>query len=565
MDTERKVFLKNITIKNKLIAGFGVMAVLVLVIAGMSLRALGNATDGFSRYVNGINARADVADQVRTAVDRRAIAARNLVLVKTPADAELEKAEVLRAHEDVKAKLKQLKDMIAAATDTSEKARSLVAEMDRVEALYGPVATNIVGLALAGNRDAAIDKMDDECRPLLAALVKATDAYASYTRERREVIVNEYQSAYETRRDMLVALCVFAVLLAVGAGVSITRSITRPIGVAVDIARTVARGDLRSRIVVDSKDEVGALMGALREMNERLTETVGRVRDSSGTIGGAAKEIATGNTDLSQRTEEQAASLEETAASMEELTSTVKQNSENAQQASTLAMNASAVAKKGSEVVGRVVDTMHGISESSTKIADITGIIEGIAFQTNILALNAAVEAARAGEQGRGFAVVASEVRSLAQRSSTAAKEIKELIASSVETVQGGSVLAEDAGRTMAEVTSAVARVTDIMQEIAAASDEQGRGIEQVNQAIAQMDEVTQQNAALVEEAAAASHSLDEQGRQLNEAVAFFVLEGSSHAASYAAPARTMKQAPGAVRQNRALPVASGKEGWSTF
>jgi methyl-accepting chemotaxis protein-1 (serine sensor receptor) len=562
------VGLKNITIKNKLIAGFGLMAVLVLVIAGMSLRALSTATDGFSHYVNGINARADVADQLRAAVDRRAIAARNLVLVKTPADIEIEKADVLRAYEDVQAKLKQLKDMIAAATDTSEKALSLVAEMDRVEGLYGPVATNIVGLALAGDREQAIAKMDDECRPLLGALVKATDAYASYTRERREVIVNEYQSAYEARLDLLLGLSAFAVLLAVAAGVSITRSVTRPIGFAVDIARTVARGDLRSTIVVDSKDEVGELMRALREMNDRLTETVGRVRESSGAIGGAAKEIATGNTDLSQRTEEQAASLEETAASMEELTSTVKQNTENAQQASTLALNASAVAKRGSEVVGRVVDTMHGISESSVKIADITGIIEGIAFQTNILALNAAVEAARAGEQGRGFAVVASEVRSLAQRSSTAAKEIKDLIASSVTKVQDGSVLAEDAGKTMAEVTNAVARVTDIMQEIAAASDEQGRGIEQVNQAIAQMDEVTQQNAALVEEAAAASHALDEQGRQLNEAVAFFVLAGSSKGAAYAAPERAGRKTPVVAKPNRApslRPATSGNDGWSTF
>jgi methyl-accepting chemotaxis protein-1 (serine sensor receptor) len=287
MDTERNVGLKNITIKNKLIAGFGLMAVLVLVIAGMSLRALSTATDGFSHYVNGINARADVADQLRAAVDRRAI-------VKTPADIEIEKADVLRAYEDVQAKLKQLKDMIAAATDTSEKALSLVAEMDRVEGLYGPVATNIVGLALAGDREQAIAKMDDECRPLLGALVKATDAYASYTRERREVIVNEYQSAYEARLDLLLGLSAFAVLLAVAAGVSITRSVTRPIGFAVDIARTVARGDLRSTIVVDSKDEVGELMRALREMNDRLTETVGRVRESSGAIGGAAKEIATG-------------------------------------------------------------------------------------------------------------------------------------------------------------------------------------------------------------------------------------------------------------------------------
>ncbi|MDR5775484.1 MULTISPECIES: methyl-accepting chemotaxis protein [unclassified Caballeronia] len=565
--------LRNITIKNKLVAGFGILAVLVVLVAGMSLRSLSQATDGFANYVNGINARADVASQLRTAVDRRAIAARNLVLVSKPADLELEKAQVTRAHEDVQARLKQLKDMIASASDTSEKARGLVAEMARVEGLYGPVATDIVGLALTGKHDQAISKMDDECRPLLAQLVKATDDYASYTATRREEIVRDFEAQYEMQRNVLIALCSFATLFAVAAGFAITRSITRPIEDAVEIAQTVARGDLRSTIIADSKDETGDLLRALAEMNERLTETVSRVRDSSGAVGGAAKELATGNTDLSQRTEEQAASLQETAASMEQLTSTVRQNADNAHQASSLASNASNVARKGSDVVGRVVDTMHGISNSSSKIAEITGIIEGIAFQTNILALNAAVEAARAGEQGRGFAVVASEVRSLAQRSSSAAKEIKELIADSVEKVKDGSALASEAGTTMTEVTQAVAQVTDIMSEIAAASAEQGRGIEQVNQAITQMDEVTQQNAALVEEAAAASQALEEQGRRLNEVMAFFVVEGGGVAPRSYAPAvpvaRTAARVAAPARTRRATPVATAAathgDEWSSF
>ncbi|SAK64243.1 chemotaxis protein [Caballeronia calidae] len=550
--------LKNITIKNRLIAGFGILAVLVVLVAGMSLRALSDATDGFAHYVNGINARADVAGQIRTAVDRRAIAARNLVLVTKPADLELEKAEVTRAHEDVRARLKQLNDMLASATDTSEKAKTLAAEMVRVEALYGPVATNIVGLALAGRHDEAVRALDEQCRPLLAQLIKATDDYATYTAARREDIVRADQESFQAQRNVLIALCAAAALFAGIAGVMVTRSITTPIGEAVGIARTVARGDLTSRIVADTKDETGDLLRALATMNTRLTETVSRVRESSGAVGGAAQELATGNTDLSQRTEEQAASLQQTAASMEELTSTVRQNAENAQQASTLASNASAIAKKGSDVVGRVVETMTGISDSAGHIAEITGIIEGIAFQTNILALNAAVEAARAGEQGRGFAVVASEVRSLAQRSSTAAKEIKELIADSTAKVRDGSVLAGEAGTTMIEVTQAVARVTDIMQEIAAASAEQGRGIEQVNHAIAQMDEVTQQNAALVEEAAAAATSLEEQGRRLNEAVAFFTVNGAA-----AVHAPVVKPA------RRAAPVAMPKrvnaDGWSAF
>jgi methyl-accepting chemotaxis protein-1 (serine sensor receptor) len=263
------------------------------------------------------------------------------------------------------------------------------------------------------------------------------------------------------------------------------------------------------------------------DMQTSLVRLIAQVRTAADSIATGSSEIASGNQDLSSRTEQQASSLQETATSMEELTSTVRQNAENAQQASALASNASEIAHKGSGVVGQVVETMSDISNSSSKIAEITGIIEGIAFQTNILALNAAVEAARAGEQGRGFAVVASEVRSLAQRSSSAAKEIKDLIAASVQKIQDGSRLADDAGSTMEEVTRAVARVTDIMGEIAAASAEQSRGIDQVNVAITQMDEVTQQNAALVEEAAAASKSLEDQGHQLTESVAFFRLVAS--------------------------------------
>ncbi|MEA3086179.1 MAG: hypothetical protein QOC89_3876 [Paraburkholderia sp.] len=550
--------LKHFTIKTKLIAGFGMLSFIVVAVSCLSLKALSDSTDGFSNFVHGINARADMAVQVRTAVDRRAIAARNLVLVTKPQDLEVEKADVTRAHEDVQTDLKKLNDMIATATDTSEKARSLVAEINRVEAAYGPVALNIVNLALANKRDEAIVEMDDHCRPLLAALIRATDAYADYTHGRQEQIVNEYTAHYESQRNLLIATCLIALGLAVSACVVITRAVTGPLRLAIDVARTVSEGDLRTRITVEGNDETSKLLSALREMNERLTAIVGRVRDSSTSIAGAARQIAAGNMDLSQRTEQQAASLQETASSMEELTSTVKQNADNAQQGSMLAANASTVAQKGSKVVDQVVNTMHDISDSSTRIADITGIIEGIAFQTNILALNAAVEAARAGEQGRGFAVVASEVRSLAQRSSSAAKEIKDLIANSVDKIRDGSALAGEAGKTMAEVTQAVARVTDIMSEIAAASTEQSRGIEQVNLAITQMDNVTQQNAALVEEAAAASRSMEDQGEQLNEAVAFFQVKDAAPVV-VAAPAR--REAP---RRDVAVAVPARRVGRAT-
>ncbi|RQU46002.1 HAMP domain-containing protein [Burkholderia cenocepacia] len=520
------------SIKTKLLGGFGLLAAVVVIVSGMALKALSDTNAEFSRYMNGINARANLSAQIRTAVDRRAIAARNLVLVTRPADVEVELAEVNHAHKDVQDHLAKLKELMANATDTSDRARELVADIVRIEAGYGPVALRIVGLAQAGKKDDAIADIEDNCRPLLAQLVRATDAYATFTHERELEIAQAFADRYAAERNLLAGICLIAVAIAACGGLWLTRKITVPIGAAVDVARTVANGDLGSRIEVRGNDETRDLLDALRTMNERLIGIVGRVRDSSNSIAHAVSEIASGNLDLSQRTEEQAASLQETAATMEEFTSTVRLNAENAQQASTLAANASDVAHRGSSVVGRVVDTMTEIGHSSSKIADITGIIEGIAFQTNILALNAAVEAARAGEQGRGFAVVASEVRNLAQRSSTAAKEIKELITASVQTIRDGSALAGEAGKTMSDVTQAVARVTDIMGEIAAASAEQSRGIDQVNLTITQMDETTQQNAALVEQAAAASKSLEAQGHELSETVAAFRMPSGAHGAS---------------------------------
>ena len=322
---------------------------------------------------------------------------------------------------------------------------------------------------------------------------------------------------------IIVTSCAWIILLV--SAFFITRVITRPLRQAVAVADIVAKGDLTQRIEVNSSGETGQLLQALKDMNQSLGATIADVRDITDSIATGAKQIAAGNNDLSQRTEQQASSLQETASSMEQLTSTVKQNAENAKQANQLAAKASEVAIKGGQVVGLVVETMDSISASSRKIVDIISVIEGIAFQTNILALNAAVEAARAGEQGRGFAVVAAEVRNLSQRSSAAGKEIKALIGDSVDKINAGSVLVEDAGATMLGIVSAVKRVTDIMSEIAAASNEQGAGIQQVNQAITQMDEVTQQNAALVEQAAAAAEAMEEQTVALKAAVSRFRLD----------------------------------------
>ena len=331
----------------------------------------------------------------------------------------------------------------------------------------------------------------------------------------------------------------------------ITRSITVPLAGALDVAQQVAAGELTCQVHIEGKDETSELLQALKHMNDSLAKTVGDVRASTDTITTASQEIASGNADLSARTEAQASSLEETASSMEELTSTVKQNADNARQANQLAVSASSVAVKGGTVVAQVVDTMGSIKESSRKIVDIIGVIDGIAFQTNILALNAAVEAARAGEQGRGFAVVASEVRNLAQRSAGAAKEIKALIGDSVDKVDAGTKLVDEAGQTMDLIVTSVKQVADIMGEITAARQEQSSGIEQVNQAITQMDEMTQQNAALVEEAAAAAESMQEQAQCWRRRSASSSLQATSRARR--AWPRRVPAAPSPVRAPTAI------------
>ncbi|ALU90856.1 methyl-accepting chemotaxis protein [Herbaspirillum rubrisubalbicans M1] len=339
---------------------------------------------------------------------------------------------------------------------------------------------------------------------------------------------DQANQVYQQARLAIVGLIASCMALALLMSWWIARLVARPLTHAVDIARQVAAGDLRAHIAANtSKDETGQLLDALRRMNDNLRDIVQEVRIGTDTISTASTEIATGNMNLSSRTEQQAGALEETASAMEELTSTVRQNSDNARQANQLAVSASEVAQAGGQVVGKVVHTMGAINDSSRRIVDIIAVIDGIAFQTNILALNAAVEAARAGEQGRGFAVVASEVRSLAQRSASAAREIKTLIDDSVTKVEAGSKLVDEAGQTMNEVVASVKRVSDIVAEITAASAEQTQGIEQINNAVAQMDENTQQNAALVEQAAAAAKALQEQAARLSQTVSVFHLDAS--------------------------------------
>jgi methyl-accepting chemotaxis protein len=335
---------------------------------------------------------------------------------------------------------------------------------------------------------------------------------------------------------------------------------------ALAVADAVAAGDLTTRVEVTSKCEVGQLLASLKAMNDNLVKTVSAVRSGTEAIGSASGEVAAGNQDLSSRTEQQASSLEETASSMEELTATVKQNADNARQANTLAEAASGVAERGGQVIHDVVSTMQQIHEASGKIVDIISVIDGIAFQTNILALNAAVEAARAGEQGRGFAVVAGEVRSLAQRSASAAKEIKHLIDDSSEKVGTGSRLVQEAGSTMGDIVDSVRRVTDILNEITTASQEQSAGIEQINEAITQMDAVTQQNAALVEQAAAASQAMQDEAARLSAAVAVFRLDQASAPAAVAAPLRAPAPVRAALPARAARPAgAAVASDWEEF
>lgn len=516
--------MKKLSVRTQLTVAFGGLVVLLAGIAVFAIFAISNQSASFESYVDGVRARSEAAHLVRESVGMRAVAARNLVLVSTQADRDTEKRIVFQAQKDVISNLQKLKQL-AKDRSASEEVRRMVDKIDDVEKLYSPIALAIVDLALHDKKDEAIIKMNNECRPLLAALVTVTAEYAQLTQLHSSELIKEAKESFTSARNNLVLLSIIATALAVVAGTLISKGLMQALGAEpidlCDAVTKVAGGDLTEELKVKSTD-TSSVLAALQRMQFSLAKVVSSVRHDSETVSTAAAEISAGNNDLSSRTEQQASSLEETASSMEELTSTVRQNSANARQANTLAVTASDIATKGGAVVSQVVGTMDSISEASRKIVDIISVIDGIAFQTNILALNAAVEAARAGEQGRGFAVVASEVRNLAQRSASAAKEIKVLIDNSVERVELGTKLANDAGATMSEIVSSVNRVTDVIAEIVSASQEQSAGIEQINQAISEMDNVTQQNASLVEEAAAAAESLRDQAGNLVHTVSIF-------------------------------------------
>jgi methyl-accepting chemotaxis protein len=451
---------------------------------------------------------------------------RNIVIMSDALDIQNETARIASARKAIDERFDKF-----AATVRSDQGRATLAKLREARAKYNSVQEKFMGLAAAGKTAQTESLLLGDMRSLEQAYFEALQAMIKHQDDSLDASAKVVDDSVGSMSLLMGVAVATALTLATLLAVWIVRSITRPLGQAVAVSRAVADGDLSTQFDASGTNETAQLLGALQDMQTSLARVVSEVRQGSQGVATASVEIAEADLDLSARTESQASSLEETAASMEQLSATVKQNADSARQANQLAISASAVASQGGQVVGQVVETMKGINDASRRISDIISVIDGIAFQTNILALNAAVEAARAGEQGRGFAVVATEVRSLAGRSADAAKEIKSLIAASVEQVARGTVLVDQAGTTMTEVVSSIQRVTDLMGEISAANHEQSLGVSQVGEAVTHMDQATQQNAALVEEMAAAANSLKAQAQGLVATVSVFKLphgQGSS-------------------------------------
>jgi methyl-accepting chemotaxis protein len=514
--------MDKLKLATRLSLGFGALALLIAFIAGMALVKLPAIETALHKVVNERIPRVAALNEVKANLNQIGLSMRNMVIMSDAGDQKKQVEQVLAARTTIGEDLDKLKAEI-----TSERGKAMLAQVFDARTAYVPAQAKFIDLITAGKADEAKAHLLGVARPLQLSYFAKVDELIKLQGELIKASSAEANAAVSSIKAAMWLSVGVALLAALALATWIIRSVMRQLGAdpadAVALAKSVAAGDLRLHIELRPGDTT-SLMAQLQVMQASLSGVVSSVRSNSESVATASAQIAQGNLDLSQRTEQQASALEETAASMEQLGSTVRQNADNAQQANQLALGASTVAIKGGEVVGQVVETMKGINDSSKKIADIISVIDGIAFQTNILALNAAVEAARAGEQGRGFAVVASEVRSLAGRSAEAAKEIKSLISASVERVEQGTALVDQAGATMTEVVSSIRRVTDIMGEISAASTEQSQGVAQVGEAVSQMDQVTQQNAALVEESAAAAESLKGQAQQLVQAVAAFRL-----------------------------------------
>ena len=566
----------DITVRTRLLAGFLTVALIGAIVAGIGIfnmsRMHQQAERAYASDLLGISATKE-ANIALISVGR---SMRNALLTSEAAD----KAKYVEAATTARKALQQQLDASRPLFRT-EASRQLFADIDKGLAEYDGGRAEQIKLLQDETPEGKAAAIAFSFGPMAVKSALVDDKLAALGMNKEKAAAASAVDAgrmYADARVLMLVLVVGSLIVGTGIGLGITRSLTRQLGgepaYAVQVAGAIAAGELSGQIDTRSGDKA-SLLFAMEAMRASLVRIVGQVRSGTDTIATASNQIAMGNLDLSSRTEQQASSLEETASSMEELTSTVKQNADNARQANVLAMSASDVAQRGGAVVSKVVDTMASINDSSRKIVDIIGVIDGIAFQTNILALNAAVEAARAGEQGRGFAVVASEVRNLAQRSAAAAKEIKTLINDSVDKVDAGGKLVDQAGVTMTDIVQSITRVTDIMSEIASASMEQTMGIEQINSAISQMDEVTQQNAALVEEAAAAAAAMQEQAAMLSEVVSVFKLGDQAAAVPAqaaprrptAAPPRPAARLAGAepAAPRRTAPAQADAEDWETF
>ncbi|WP_332852100.1 methyl-accepting chemotaxis protein [Duganella sp. S19_KUP01_CR8] len=524
---------QNWTVANRLGLGFGLGAVFLLVIIALALTSMRQIQGRLDEITKINDVETKLAQVMDLTVTERALATRNLILLKEDKEIQIEVNRIAEQQKKYATAQDKLGQMFATVNGTSTEEKELLEQIRKQSELALPFIERAAALALEQKQDDAYKLLRYEFRPVQKRWWELLRKLIAIEEKQNVEAADAAEVAYAQARTVMLIIGSLALLTSVAAAWLITRGVTRELGCepgeAAEIAGQIAAGNLTVRIDPKANDQ-HSLLFAMRSMRDSLARIVNQVHASTETIAAAAGQIASGNLDLSSRTEQQASTLEETASSMEELTSTVRLNTDHARQANGLAESASDVAARGGAVVAQVVDTMAAIDVSARKIVDIIAVIDGIAFQTNILALNAAVEAARAGEQGRGFAVVATEVRNLAQRSAAAAKEIKDLIGDSVDKVQAGNRLVEQAGTTMHDVVSSVKRVTDIMSEIMQASQEQSSGIEQINTAVTQMDDVTQQNAALVEEAAAAAHAMQDQVNSLNDLVSVFRTEAKSGA-----------------------------------
>jgi len=520
--------LLNLRIGIRLTIAFVGVFVLMTLMAGFAVTRMAQMNERMAHITEGNNQQIARVTTMIESVNQRAIAVRNLALL---ADADAKKAELaaMTKSADNYARAEQELLVLIDRYNASEAEKALLEAIKRSETLAVGLMGQATELAHAGKADEATALMMDKLRPRQARWITVLQTLSGLQAKTSNEYLQDSQEAYLQSRNLLAGFVAAALLAGVALAALVTWSITAPIREAVRLARTAATGDLSATSAIHRRDETGQLIDALTTMNQNLARVVSGVREGSEHIATGTSEIALGNNDLSTRTEQQAASLEQTAASMEQIRATVRNNGDTARQASQVAASASQAAAQGGAVVSEVVQTMAQITTASGRIADIIGVIDGIAFQTNILALNAAVEAARAGEQGRGFAVVAGEVRSLAQRSAAAAREIKTLIGASTDSVERGSRLVGQAGETMADIVAQVRNVTTLIAEISNAAGEQTSGIDQVSDAVADLDRVTQQNAALVEQSAAAAESLKQQAARLLESVSVFRLHG--HAA----------------------------------